>query len=156
MAINSLQAQLDRLMATPGVSPDQVKLAEKWLQFSTAEETRKVTNWLAERRAQHTAKRRELAIRVSDLQGELADIKRDADQGLRPVSELLKARRLAIQELRNLEGAYQSLENTEAHIAVIAGDPVGYRDSLWSKYGLNRPRPNLANYLDKHPADRPY
>ncbi len=156
MATNSLQTQFNQFMTTPGTSAEQVKAAEKWLQFATAEETRKVNNWLAERKAKNTAKRRELATRVSDLQGELADIKRDADQGMRPVNELLKARRLAIQHLRNLEGAYQSLEDTDAHIAVIAGDPVGYRDSLWSKYGLDRPRPSLASYLAKHPADRPY
>lgn len=154
---NGLQAQHDEFMRQPGISPAQVKIAETWLQFATAEEVRKVGLWTAERKAKNTAKRRELADRISELQSELADIKRDAEQGLRPYPELLKERRLAIQHLRNLEGVYASLESTEATVEAIAGDPVGYMDSIYEKYaGLAHQRPKLATYLAKHPADRPY
>ncbi len=108
---NGLQAQFDEFMLTPGTSAADVQAAERWLRFTTADEERKVNNWMAERRAQNAAKRKVLLDRISNLQEELADIKRDAEQGLRPVPELLKARRLARatspQPRRRLRGAVQ-------------------------------------------------
>jgi len=154
---NGLERQFQQFLQAPGTSVADRQAAEKWLRFATANEERTVNSWMAENRTKNAAKRRDLLERVTDLQCELADVKRDADQGLRPVAELLKARRLAEQHLRNFEGVYESLENTEAHIAVVAGDPVAYMDSLHDKYhGLRDRRPNLASYLAKHPADRPF
>lgn len=150
-----LDDEVDRIKADPRATHRMIQDAESWRTTWKERWRADVVTLAGQRSAANRASRERLYDQMRDTQRE-ADANRAAvEAGEIGTPEFLNRASRLTSRVDEYDRRLQGLVSSEALIAQMTGDPVGWQDSFYEKWTtLQRNRPSLYEWLHEAEESR--
>lgn len=133
--IQTPDEQLEVVLSTPGLTANQIERAKNW---AINEKKRRETfgmEWVKEARARNEARAKQVAADLYEVRNAYNDLKKRASRGeYESLNDLFRETdRLRVQ-IDHDERAIEAMQSTEELADLVAGDPVAYFTSFYSRF----------------------